>query len=721
MTTDAVLYLRGAGTSMVIDCRGDRLPRVLHWGADLGDLNQTDLEAVALVMVAQQPTGTLDDPVPVSMLPEQSAGWLGIPGVAAHRKGRDFSTSFVVRRVEVSGEGTGEGAGGGSGPATLRVEAEDRDAAVSLVIELELLPSGLFRQRATLSNEGSGGITVDGLLLTLPVPSRARELLDMTGRHLRERSPQRHAFTQGTHVRESRNGRTGLDASLVMVAGEPGFGFERGEVWGVHVAWSGNQRLVAEAVPSGVRLLGGGETLLAGEVHLTPAESYETPWVYASYGDGLDAFSARFHDYLRARPRHPSTPRPVTLNTWEAVYFDHDLDRLSELADLGARVGVERFVLDDGWFPGRDNDRSGLGDWFVDPKAWPDGLHPLVDRVVGHGMQFGLWVEPEMVSLDSDLARTHPEWVLGAGSRMPPFGRYQQVLDLANPLAYDYLLTRLDALLTEYPISYLKWDHNRDLVDAGSRESGRPSARAQTLAVYRLMDELRARHPHLEIESCASGGGRIDLGVLERTDRVWASDCIDPLERQQIQRWTGLLVPPEMMGSHVGAPTSHTTGRTHSLDFRAGTAVLCHFGIEWDLSTASESDLDRLTAWISTHKRLRDLLRTGRVVRGDHHDPALWVSGVVAPDRSRAVYALAQVATGVQSPPGPVRLPGLDPAGVYRLCPLAPGDLIVGPGLTPLPWWTGEVLATGSVLTRNGVQAPLQYPERIVLVEAVRQ
>nr|WP_326584584.1 alpha-galactosidase [Streptomyces sp. NBC_00481] len=287
------------------------------------------------------------------------------------------------------------------------------------------------------------------------------------------------------------------------------------------------------------------------------------PWLYASHSDqGLDGLSARFHDHLRARPGHPHRSRPVVLNTWEAVYFDHDLDRLTHLADLGAEVGVERFVLDDGWFRHRRDDRSGLGDWYVDETVWPSGLRPLIDHVRAPGMEFGLWVEPEMVNPDSDLARAHPEWILATGGRTPADRRSQQVLDLTHPEAYAYILERLDDLLTEYDIAYLKWDHNRELVDAGHSPSGEPAVHRQTLAVYALLDELRARHPGLEIESCSSGGGRVDLAILERTDRVWASDCNDALERQSINRWTGLLLPPELVGSHIGAARSHTTGRT---------------------------------------------------------------------------------------------------------------------------------------------------------------
>lgn len=224
----------------------------------------------------------------------------------------------------------------------------------------------------------------------------------------------------------------------------------------------------------------------------------------------MDGVSERLHRRLRARPGHPSTARPLVLNTWEAVYFDHDLERLGRLAELAARVGVERVVLDDGWFSGRRDADAGLGDWNVDAAIWPQGLAPFVERVRQHGMQFGLWFEPEMVNLDSDLAREHPDWLLAPSEGVGLPSRNQYVLDIGKPEVADYLLERIDALVDEYAIDYIKWDHNRDLSEAVSRGTGadggdRPGVRRQTLALYDLLDELRRRHPGLEIETCSGG------------------------------------------------------------------------------------------------------------------------------------------------------------------------------------------------------------------------
>ncbi|QEV30111.1 alpha-galactosidase [Streptomyces coeruleorubidus] len=695
----------------MIDSRGSGLPAVLHWGADLGDLTQEALSQLAGAITMPNMPG-FDDAVPrVALLPEHGAGWPGQPALTGHRQGADWSPLFALDSVQAEGP-------------SVRIRATDRNARLGLVLEAGLTPSGLVRMRAAVRNDDTvRPYNLDGLMLALPVPDAATELLDLTGRWCRERAPQRHPFNAGTWLRETRSGRTGHDATLVLAAGTPGFGFGGGEVWGLHIAWSGNHRILAERLPTGRPVVAAGELLLPGEVILGPGEQYTGPWLYGSHSDqGLDGLSARFHDHLRARPGHPHRPRPVVLNTWEAVYFDHDLDKLTHLADLGAEVGVERFVLDDGWFRHRRDDRAGLGDWYVDQTVWPRGLHPLIDHVRALGMEFGLWVEPEMVNLDSDLARAHPEWILATGGRTPADRRFQQVLDLTHPEAYTYILERLDALLTEYDIAYLKWDHNRELVDAGHSPGGEPAVHAQTLAVYALLDELRARHPDLEIESCSSGGGRVDLAILERTDRVWASDCNDATERQSINRWTGLLLPPELVGSHIGAARSHTTGRTHGLAFRAGTALFGHLGVEWDLTRASETERAELARWVTLHKQLRGLLHTGRVVRLDHPDPALWAHGVISHDRTEAVFALTAVATSVSAHPGTLRLPYLDPNTTYHLRPLPPADHAPGMERGTPAWCTKDgITLPGNVLERVGIQIPTLHPEQLILLHLARR
>ncbi len=709
-TVGALSLLRAGANCVVLDSRGGRLPAVLHWGTDLGDMTAEDLEQFALAACAPFSDSRIDVPERVSMIATPAEGWVGTPGLSGSRGGTAFSPSFTVTDEHVMGSDEQVAAG-------RRWTATDETAGLELTLELELMHGGLLRTRAAVTNQLAEIYELQSLTIGLPVPAAADEVFDMTGRHTMERIPQRGPFRVGTHLRESRKGKPGLDFSYLLAAGATGFGFTEGRVWGLHVGWSGNQTAYAERTFNGFQTLAGGELLLPGEVRLAADETYRSPWVYASYGDGLNDLAGRFHHYLRSRPSHPSDTRKVLVNTWEAVYFDQDLAGLTALAKAAAGVGIERFVLDDGWFLGRRHDRAGLGDWEVDPAVWPDGLHPLVDAVHATGMDFGLWVEPEMINLDSDLARTHPEWIFRAGDRDGLPSRHQHVLDLGHPAAYQHIAERLHALLDTYPIAFLKWDHNRTVVEAGHQPDGTPGVHRHTAAVYRLLDELRSAHPGLEIESCAGGGGRIDLGIMDRADRVWPSDCIDPLERQQILRYTMLLLPPELLGTHLGAPTSHTTHRTHSLPFRAAAALWGHMGIEWNLATASPADRTLINSWVALHKSLRPLLHTGSVVVADHPDPAIWVNGVVATDRSEAVFGITSVARSVTWPPGKVRFPGLDPDLRYRVTPLTAGD----PGPTSMvpAWWSSGVTLTGRLLGVSGVQVPALFPENTCLIRLV--
>ncbi|GIF16221.1 alpha-galactosidase [Actinoplanes teichomyceticus] len=678
-----VHHLRAAGAGLVLDARG----AVLHWGPDLGELP----DGFAASRTPAVPPSSLDVPLRLSLLPTLGEGWSGRPALAGHRDGTPVA---ALRTAEVRAVDD-----------TISVRSQSPDGGLHVTTEIELSPQGVLRIRHAVTNHGPGVFELTALDVVLPIPAEAGELLDFTGLWAHERRPQRSALRHGVWSRESRHGRPGHDDAFLLMAGEPGFSFRAGRVWALHLAWSGDKRIWAERSALGPALIGAGELFAPGEIRLAPGGTYRTPWAVAVFsGTGIDGLSDRLHPWIRAR-RGPSRPRPVVLNTWEAVYFDHDAAVLSRLVDVAAEVGVERFVLDDGWFTGRRDDRRALGDWSVDPQVWPDGLHPLIARVHAAGMDFGLWVEPEMVSPDSALARAHPSWILGAPSA--PTWRHQRVLNLADPGAFGHVLGRLTDLLTEYPIAFLKWDHNRDLLEAGA-------AHRQTAAVYRLLAALRAAFPDLEIESCASGGARIDLGMCEHVDRFWTSDTNDPLDRQHIQRWTGVLIPPEFLGGHLGAGTAHVTGRTSALGFRLATALFGHAGIEWDVSRASAGDRARIAAWTAKYKRLRALLHSGVVVRADSPDPAHLVHGVVAQDRSAAVFALVAVGSPAAALPPPLRFPGLDEARDYEVRPLGHPPRTVQDA--PPPWLAaGAVTLPGRVLTEVGLPPPLLAPEQAAL------
>ncbi|SDG72225.1 alpha-galactosidase [Microbacterium pygmaeum] len=702
------LHLRRGGTSVVLDLSATPHPAMVHWGEELAGSTRDTLASLAIAAQPQRVSGGLDETPRLGLVATQAGGWLGSAGLEGHRAGTSTSARFEVAGVQANDH-------------RATISLVDDEARLAAQVELRVGPSGLLRQRILVRNTGTTDYTVQSLQAVFPVPWDATELLDTTGRHLRERSPQRRAFTFGTHLRESRRGRPGADATLLLAAGRPGFGFEHGRVHGIHVAWSGNHRVIAERAVTGEAFLAGGELLLPGEAILEPGAAVQTPWVIGSWGDGLTELSSRFHAEWRARPHHPRRPRPITLNTWEAVYFDHTLPKLTALADAAAGVGVERFVLDDGWFTGRRDDTAGLGDWYVDESVWPEGLHPLIDHVRALGMEFGLWVEPEMINPDSDLARRHPDWILRGRMALPPPARQQQVLDLARPDAYEYISRRLHALLDEYPITYLKWDHNRDLADAGSGPQGVSRVHAHTLAVYRLLDELKMRHPGLEIESCASGGARVDLGILDRTDRVWTSDSLDPLERLTNQRYTGLVVPPEMMGMHLTSPVVHSSGRTVALGLSGAVALFGHFGIEWDLTSVGDATRDEIARWVALAKRLRPLVASGTVVHVDGTDPGVDVRGMVAADAASAVYTITQIETSVAYPAGRVRLPGLAPSRRYRMRVVPVGATGRDAAQSPLAWAHHETVLTGRELESVGIRPPVQFPQQATVIELIAE
>lgn len=715
--TDALIHLRSSGVSLILSTAAGRAAGVVHWGDDLGPLSAPAATAVLTSGIEPPGAGPVDAPVHRALLPQLADGWLGRPGIEGCRPdGSAFSPRFRTSRVSL--DGTAVNGFHEVGAATVVVSAEDPDAGLRTETTVEMTPQGLVRIATTLTNSEADDFILEGLQHSLPIPVDAAEILDLAGRWGLERFPQRTPIGVGTHLRENRRGRTGADSAYLMHVGTPGFSFQQGEIRAVHLAWSGNHRHYVERLANGSGVIGAGELLLAGEGRLPPGGSYTSPDLYAAHGHGLDDVARRFHRLVREDLHPLSFDRPVTLNVWEAVGFDHRLPKLLDLAEVAASLGVERYVLDDGWFGSRRDDTSGLGDWTVSAEAWPHGLHPLVDRVRSLGMQFGLWFEPEMVNEDSDLARAHPDWVMAPGRRMPLTSRHQQVLNLTIPAAWEHILTAITAIIEEYRLDYIKWDHNRDLIESATRSTGAAASHAQTLAVYRMLDALNERFPRLEIESCSSGGSRVDLGILRRCSRVWVSDCIDSLERQTMNRWTAQLLPLEFLGSHIASSPSKTTGRRHSLSFRAATALFGHLGIEWDVTTADSRERDELARWISFHKDHRELLFSGELVRVDRTEDSLQVGGVVSADRSEALFSIVSMHRSPLSPRGMVRLAGLDPHRTYRVRPVLLGE--EPGGLVRPPWFGDRDRGTelpGSALMAFGLHSPCLFPEQALVLQ----
>ena len=674
---------------------------IRHWGAPILGQNH-DIALASRVSIANS---SWDEPQLPGLMRESARGFLGRPTLSGHRNGKAWSTKFEVTDFHHQGN-------------HCKVTLRDFHAELEVIVTFDLDAFGVLIQKATVKNIGNSDYVLNEFIHWLPLPREATQTLDFAGRWSNERQPQRRDIQIGTWVRESREGRSGHNFSIADIALTAQTSFQSGSAWATSIAWSGNSHYLVERGFDGQQSIGAGELLLAGEVILKGNESYEAPALFAVYSSqGLDGVSAAFHSHLRARAIHPKRPRPLTLNMWEALYFDHNESKIRELVDVAAEVGVERVVLDDGWFHSRRNDRSGLGDWVIDPAVWPNGLTPVIEYINSKGIEFGLWFEGEMVNPDSDLYRAHPEWILHEGDRTPPLWRHQLVLDLGHEEAYKHVLEQTSSLLAAHNIVYIKWDHNRVLVDAG--HLGVAGVRRQTQAIYRLFAELKKRHPGLEIESCASGGARIDLGVIDYVDRFWTSDNNDALERQTIQRWTSQVIPPEMLGTHIGPTHGHQTGRTLELSMRAITALFGHAGIEWNITQATAEERANLATWAKYYKDNRALLHSGKSVRIDYPDEHGYLHGVISADTKKSIFAYVQLTPTVTIHPASLKFAGLDAAANYLVKAVYPAGKPRFMLITP-PQWMDGITMSGSALATIGVSAPILAPANAVLIEITK-
>lgn len=692
-----MIHLSQERSSIIFDQVGDSL-EVLYWGKKLGKIDQKAADSIRVACAKPVPHGGLDVALGNLILREHSRGWTGHPALRGHRGGVDASNSFSVKSATQKDQ-------------SLVAVFVDLIAGLEIEVSYTLTPSDVLLMDAKVINTREGDYFLEHFIYWLPHAEQANEVLDFYGHWTKERQPQRRSIDYGLLTRESFEGRSGHDYTITQVALNQATGFRHGEAWSLAMAWSGNNIHHVERLVDGHKSIGAGEYLLPGEVILKKGESYQAPRAIASFSDrGLDGLTNNHYSWIRSRPNHITKvrPRPLTLNMWEAVYFDHNEISIRKMVDKAAEIGVERVVLDDGWFGSRRNDQAGLGDWVVSSQAWPNGLDPIIKYINDKGIEFGLWFEGEMVNRDSDLYRAHPDWILQEPGRLPVEGRFQQVLDLTKEGAYNHVLGQIDAVLTQHNIAYIKWDHNRHLSDPIS--DGRPVVRKQTEAIYRLFDELKKRHPGLEIESCSSGGGRIDLGMIEHADRFWTSDQNDPLERQLIQRWTGLVIPPEFLGTHVGPTVGHQTHRTHSISFRALNALFGHAGIEWNISEADANETEVLKTYIAFYKKHRDLLHSGTVVRSDEIVGNALLYGTIALDKKEAIFTYMQLSSLDNFGPLRSTFDGLDKETTYQVTlieDLSANDFTQ----RQAPGWWPAIQLTGDQLAHIGLQLPILKPE----------
>ena len=681
--------------SLVLASQGERLPEIVYWGPRLPD--GEDLNTLAQAYAIDVTGGMLDRNPELSICPEATRTFPGQSGVILRdENGTPLLPKFCFDSEESSGD---------------RLTLVYRDANHGLVYEARFaIDAKTHLIEASASLDCEAPVHLHWLAAPVfPAPQDSDEIIDFAGRWCGEFQMNRTAWSPGIRYRENRTGRTGHEhfpGLLVPCRGATNAG---GHVYGFHYGWSGGHRMVAEELPDGRRQVQFGHT---GRQETEPQRRFQTATLYAVFSDdGINGCAVAFQRHLRDRIvtfPEPARPRPVHYNCWEAVYFNHNVPELKEIAARAAEIGAERFVLDDGWFGNRDDDTRALSDWEVDPRKYPDGLGPLIDHVHALGMTFGIWFEPEMINPDSDICRKHPDWALGAEDQI--LGRHQKALNMALPEVREFLFDRMSAILAKHPIDYIKWDHNRVLP--------MPDA-AQTRGSYALIDRLRAAFPNVEIESCASGGGRIDFGILKRTHRVWLSDSNDALERLKIQHNAAIFLPMVVTGSHVGPRECHTSGRVLDIRFRAWVAAQRHMGFEMDpreLTGEEERVLTEVTAW---WKANRDWMARADILRLDSADPAVIAEQQLATGGDCFVVFAGKAATSDQIAPRPLRLTRLTPDARYRVELLnradAP-DLSRGDQVLK----SGPLELSGQYLMNHGLTLPWSFPERMWVIEGTR-
>lgn len=563
---------------------------------------------------------------------------------------------------------------------TLEIDLRDERTGLLATVRLSVFRDlAAFARSVSIRNDGAAPATLDTVMsASLDLPDATWERLSLHGSWARERHLTRAPLTPGRFVTESLRGSSSLHSSPFLALARPATTERQGEVIGVSLVWSGDFLADVEVDQYATARLRMGIHPDSFAWPLAPGASFTSPEAVTVHSDaGLGGMSDTFHRLYRthlARGIWRDRPRPVLINNWEGTYYDFDEERLVAIATVAAELGIELFVLDDGWFGVRDSDDRSLGDWVVDRRKLPNGLEGVARRIRDLGMSFGLWIEPEMVSPDSDLYRAHPDWAIGAPGLAHTESRQQLVLDLGRPEVLDHLTAALTGILSSAPIDYIKWDMNRTMTETYARDLP-PERQGEMrfryiLGVYELYRRLTDRFPHILFESCASGGGRFDAGMLAFAPQAWTSDDTDAIERLAIQWGTSLVFPVSSMGAHVSAVPNHQTGRVVPLDTRAAVAFFGAFGYELDATGLTADERRQVADQVAWFKAHRETLQFGRFRRlrspfeGSGNETA-WMC--LSDDARDVVVGWYRVLS--RPVPGPTSLPlwGLDPTLRYRV------------------------------------------------------
>lgn len=566
-----------------------------------------------------------------------------------------------------------------------------------------------------LENAGTAPLRLEkAASACLDLPFGDWDLVHFHGRHAMERKMERTPLPHAITTVSSTRGASSHHHNPFVILCDHTATEDHGLCYGVMPVYSGSHRTDIEVDQNGLTRLVTGLHDERFSWQLEPGESFTAPEVLlCCTPDGLGDLSRHYHTFLRrniCRSPFRYARRPVLINNWEATYFDFNTESICRIAEKAASLGVEMMVLDDGWFGKRDDDNTGLGDWFVNEKKLPGGLQPLIERVNALGMKFGLWVEPEMVSEDSDLYRAHPDWALTLPGRTPAMGRNQLVLDMGRPEVVDYLTQRLSTLLRENHIEYIKWDMNRNMSDVYSRalppERQGETAHRYMLGVYKLLDRLTTAFPHVLFEGCAGGGGRFDAGMLCYFPQIWCSDNTDAIERLSIQHGTSFGYPVSCMGAHVSACPNHQTGRTVPLWTRAVVAMSGTFGYELDLGRLTDEECDQVRDQIKTFLRYYDVIQNGAYYRLSDPDrqPRYVAWQTVTPTESLVSLVLTHPEANAR--PLHLCLKGLEEDALYKVDELNVYGVTATPESGDNPAIQVGVVCSGSMLMYAGYILP---------------
>lgn len=576
---------------------------------------------------------------------------------------------------------------------TLEIDLYDELTDVTVTLSYSVFSELNYLTRSTLIKAGRYASKIEkAYSFTIDMPHRDVHVHTLTGRYAYEKEWTVTPLPNGKYSIGSIRGASSHSRTPFMALAAKDATEDAGQVYAAHLIYSGNFTAFAETTALDTTRWGMGINDEVFSWQLEAGDSFQTPEALISYTDkGLTGMTRDSHNFIRdhiCRGEFARKERPILINNWEATYFDFNEEKILDIAKTASQIGIELFVLDDGWFGKRNDDESSLGDWVVNLEKLPNGLGGLARSINDLGMEFGLWFEPEMISVDSDLYRAHPDWAIQISGRDHIYSREQLVLNLAKPEVVDYIVDTVSAILESANITYVKWDMNRNITaipEDLANDQKHEFYHCYILGLYDALERLVTRFPQVLFESCSGGGGRNDLGLMYYMPQAWASDNTDAIGRLSIQEGTSLVYPVSSIGAHVSAVPNHQVGRITPLATRGNVAMMGGaFGYELDLNQFPQEEIQEVAEQVQTYKEIRSTVQYGdyyRLKKTSNTQAGIYIS----PDQSQAVFTFVKILAQPEAPLIQVRLKGLDPEAAYHCEGLGEtfyGDELMNIGLT---------------------------------------